>query len=98
MRRELDHQLALQERLADQAEVEVLQVAKPAVDHLRGAARGAGGVVVALHQRHRVAARGGVQRHPRAGDPAADHDHVEALAAQCLESVGASSIASSRGR
>ena len=61
VRRELDHQLALEQRLADQAEVEVLQVAQPAVDHLRGAARGADRVVVALDQRDRVAARGGVE-------------------------------------
>ncbi len=38
VRRQLDHQLALEQRLADQAEVEVLQVAQAAVDHLRGAA------------------------------------------------------------
>ena len=37
------------------------------------------GVVVALDQGDRVAARRGVERHPGAGDPAADHDDVEAL-------------------
>ena len=63
--RELDQQLALEQRLADQAEVEVLQVAEAAVDHLRGAARGALAEVVALEQRDRVAARGRVERHAR---------------------------------
>ena len=77
VRRQVDHQLALEQRLADQPEVEVLQVAEPAVDHLRGAARGALRVVAALDQRHRVAARGGVERDAGAGDPAADHDDVE---------------------
>ena len=48
VRREPDQQLALEQRLADQAEVEVLQVAEAAVDHLRGAARGAPREVVAL--------------------------------------------------
>jgi hypothetical protein len=32
---QLNHQLALQQRLAHQAEVKVAQVAQPAVDHLR---------------------------------------------------------------
>ena len=54
--RQADEQLALDQRLADEAEVEVAQVAKAAVDHLRGAARGADRVVVALDERHRVAA------------------------------------------
>ena len=43
--------------------------------------------VAALHQRDRVAARGGVQRDPGAGDPAADHDDVELLALDRLERV-----------
>ena len=89
MRRELDHQLTLQESLAHQSEVEVLEVAEPAVDHLRRSAGGARRVVVALDEGHRVSARGRIERHPGARDPAADHDDVEPLAAQCLESVDA---------
>ena len=77
--REPDQQLALQQRLADQAEVEVLQVAEPAVDHLRRAAGGALAEVVALDQRDRIAARGRVEGHAGAGDPTADDDHVEAV-------------------
>ncbi len=88
VRRQLHHQLALQQRLADQAEVEVLQVAEPAVDHLRGAAGGAGRVVVALQQRHRVAARGSVEGDAGAGDAATDHDHLEALAGDRLQGCG----------
>ena len=79
VRRQLDHQLALEQRLAHQAEVEVLQVAQAAVDELRRAAAGARGEVGLLDQRHAVAARGRVERHPGAGDPAADHQHVEVL-------------------
>ena len=79
MRRQLDHQLALQQRLAHQAEVEVLEVAQAAVDQLGGAARGAGGVVLALDQGHAVAARGRVERHAGAGDAAADHHEIEAV-------------------
>ena len=45
VRRQLDQQRALEQRLADQPEVEVLEVAQAAVDQLRGAAGGAGGEV-----------------------------------------------------
>ena len=89
VRRQLHHQLALQERLADQAEVEVLQVAETAVDHLRGAAGGADRVIAPLQQSHRVATRGGVEGDAGAGDPAADHDHLEALTRDLLQSRGA---------
>ena len=42
--------LALGQGLVDQADVALLEVAQPAVDHLGGLRRGAGGEVVALHQ------------------------------------------------
>ncbi len=89
MRRQADHQLALEQRLADEAEVEVLQVAEAAMDHLRGAAGGADRVVAALQQRDRVAARGGVEGDPGAGDAAADDDHLEVLAGDLLDGAGA---------
>ena len=89
MRRKLNHQLAFQQRLAHEPEIEVLQVAKAAVDHLRRAARGADGVVVALHQGHRVAPGCRVERHTRSRDPATDDDDVEAVRAESLEGVGA---------
>ena len=89
VRRERDHQLALEQRLADEAEVEVLQVAQAAVDELGGAARRARGVVGALDERDAVAARGGVERDAGAGDPAADDDDVERLGGERFERVGA---------
>ena len=89
MRRQLHHQLSLQQRLTDQAEVEVLQVAETTVDHLRGAAGGADGVVAALQQCHRVAARSGVEGDAGAGDAAADDDDLEVLAGNGLDRVGA---------
>ena len=88
VRRELDQQLALQQRLADQPEVEVLQVAEAAVDHLRGAARGADGEVIALQQRDRIPARRRIESDPGAGDPAADHDHLEVRPRDRLERRG----------
>jgi hypothetical protein len=81
VRREPDHELALEQRLAHEPEIEILQVAKAAVDELARAARGARGVVGLLDQRHRVPARGGVEGDAGAGDPAADDDEVEALRA-----------------
>jgi hypothetical protein len=85
----LDHQLALQQRLADEAEVEVLQVAETAVDHLRGAAGGADGVVAALEQGDRVAARSGVEGDAGAGDAAADDDDLEVPSGDLLDGAGA---------
>ena len=82
VRGEHHHQSALEQRLAHETEVEVLQVAKAAVNQLARAARGAGGVVGALEQRHAVAARGGVQRDPGARDAAAHDDDVELVLGQ----------------
>ena len=59
------------------------------MDHLRGAARGALREVVALDERHRVPARGGVQGDAGAGDAAADHDDVELLALDRLQGLRA---------
>ena len=49
------------------------------MDELARARGGPGGVVGALDQRHAVAARGRVERHAGAGDPAADDQDVERL-------------------
>ena len=89
MRRERDHQLALEQRLAHEPEVEVLQVAQAPVDELARAAGGSRGEVGALEQRHAVAARGRVQRHAGAGDAAADDDHVELVLREGRESLAA---------
>jgi hypothetical protein len=77
----------LEQRLAHQAEVEVLQVAEAAVDELGRAAGGARREVVALNERHAVPARGRVERDSRAGDPAAHHHQVEALLLQGFDCV-----------
>ena len=89
MRREADHELALEQRLAHEAQVEVLQVAQAAVDELARAAGGPGGVVGLLDERDRVAARGRVEGDPGPGDAAPHDDHVEALGAQRGDGVGA---------
>jgi hypothetical protein len=87
VRRHLDHELALEQRLANQAEVEVLEVAQAAVDHLRRAARGTRRPIGALDDRDRVAARSSVQGDTGSGDAAADHDHIPLLSLECVERV-----------
>ena len=66
-------------------EIEVLQVAQAAVDELGRAAARPRGEVGLLDQSDAVSARGGVERHPGAGDPAADDDDVELLAGEGLQ-------------
>ena len=53
-------------------------VARPAVDHPRAAARGAGGQVAALEQQHRQPAHGAVARRAQAVHPAPEDDDVVA--------------------
>ena len=78
VRREAGHvELALEQRLADQAEVELLEVAQPAVEELRGPAGGARGQVAGLHEGHRQTAGRRVESGAGADDAAADHHHVE---------------------
>jgi len=85
MGREPDEQLALQQRLSHQPQVEVLQVAQASMDELRGAAAGPGGEVGLFDQRNAVAAGGRIEGDAGAGDPAPDHDDVKALAGQRLD-------------
>ena len=75
----LDEEPPLVQGLAHELDVEVLEVAQPAVDQLAGAARGAGGEVALFDQGHRQAAAGGVEGDPAAGHAATDDEHVECL-------------------
>ena len=77
VRGERDEDLALEQRLADQPEVEVLEVAKAAVDELARPARRPAGVVATLEQGDAVAARRGVEGDAGAGDASADDGDVE---------------------
>src|SRR5436309_2949540 len=80
-------QRALEQRLAHEPQVEVLEVAEAAVHELGGAAGGARRVVVALDERDAIPARGGVERDPGAGDPPSDDHEVELLRLQRGEGV-----------
>ena len=85
VRRGLAEHLALGQRLVDEPDLALLEVADPAVHELRRLRRGARCDVVALDQRGAQAPRGGVERDAGAGDPAADDEHVEVLVGQAAE-------------
>ena len=72
-------ELALPQRLAHQPEVQLLQVAQPAVEELRRPARRARREVTGLDEGHLQPAGRGVERRPGADHAAADHDDVELL-------------------
>ena len=86
MRRDLlEQQAALVQRLAHEADVEMLEVAQTAVDQLARAARRAGGEVALLDQSHGQAAARRVQGDAAAGHAAADHEDVERLRREARE-------------
>ena len=84
-----EQQAALLEGLPDQAEVEHLEVAQPAVDELAAPAAGAAGQVALLDQAGRQAAGHGVE-----GDPGADHSPADD---EDVELLGAASSRPGRG-
>ena len=71
--------LALDQGLAHEAELVVLEIAQAAVDQLAAGGRGVLGEVVLLAQQHRQAAAGGIARDAGAVDPAADDQKVDRL-------------------
>ena len=77
VRRGVEQPLALSQRLADQVDLEVLEIADPAVDHAAVPGRGGARDVVLLDQQDRQSAHGGVARDGRAVDAGAQHDDVE---------------------
>ena len=81
----VEQQAALAQRLVDEAELHLLEVAQTAVDQLARAARGAGGEIARLQQRDRQAAAGGVERAARPRRAAADDDDVERLLAHARQ-------------
>ena len=85
MRRVAAQPLALVERLVDEADVALLEVAQAAVDELGALRRRAAGEVVGLDEGRAQAPGGGVEGDAGAGDAAADDEHVERLGGQALE-------------
>ncbi len=81
--------VALDAGFEDEAEVAVLQVAHAAVDEAGGAAGGAGGEVLALHECHAQAPQGGVASDAATGDAAADDEDIELLGGESEQPLGA---------
>ena len=81
----VEEQRALAQRLADEPEVALLEVAQPAVDELARATRRARGEVARLHERDRQAAGHRVERAAGARRAGADDDDVEDLAGRSLK-------------
>jgi len=81
VRRELrEQQVPLGERLADQMEVEHLEVSQAAVDQFARAARGAAGPVLGLHNADLEASGHGVEGDTCARDTTADDQDIELVA------------------
>ena len=78
-----EQHLALDQRLAHEAELVIFEVAQAAMDQLAAARAGALGEVVLLAQQHPQAAAGGVAGDAGAVDAAADDQEV-VVAARCL--------------
>ncbi len=82
-------EFALVEGFGHQAEIELLEVAQPAVEHLRTAGGRAGGEVAGLDERHVQPPGGRVERAAGAHHTAA-HDHdVEGVLRQSAPGLGA---------
>src|ERR1700677_66750 len=76
MRRDSPQRLALQQRLAHQAKLEIFEIAKAAVDQLGRRAGGGGSQVAFFSKENGPAASGGVARDATTVDAAADHGEV----------------------
>ncbi len=85
----LQEQTAFDQGLADEGEVELLEVADAAVHELRRTARRARAPVAGLDDADAQAAGDRVERTAAADDPAADHQDVELAGLQRLDRRGA---------
>ena len=72
-----EHQLTFVQSLADQAEVELLEVAKAAVEEFRRARRRAGREISGLDKCDRKPTGRRIEGSSRARDATADDEHVE---------------------
>ncbi len=77
MWRGAEQDLALAQRLADQPELELFEIAQPAMDELGRGRAGMLREIVLLDEQHRLFAHRRVARDRRAVDAAADDEEVE---------------------
>ena len=76
VRRRLEQDFALDQRLAHQTKLEMFEVAQAAMDELGRCRGGPAGEIVLLEQDHAEAAAGGITGDAAAIDPAADHREI----------------------
>ena len=76
VRRCREQHLALRERFGNEAELEMFEVAQPAVNELAAGGARCTAEIPALDQQHREAAAGCVARDADAVDSAPDYEHV----------------------
>ena len=79
MRRGLEQPRALDQGLAHERKLELLEIAQAAMDQLGRGRRGGASIVALLGEHHLQPAAGGVAGHGRAVNAAADDENVEAL-------------------
>ena len=99
VRREpLEEQRPLAERLTHQPDVQLLEVAQPAVDELARSRRGAGAKVPGLDEPYGQPSGDRVERDSGAHDAAADDQHLQLRAGQRVKRGRALGRAEPRGR
>ena len=84
VRRVLQQAPPLVQRLIDEPEIAMLEIAQTAMDQLRRFTAGAGSEVALVDQGDAKAAQDGVERHAGAGDAAAQDEQVEGSIRQRL--------------
>ena len=99
VRRIAQQHLALGERLADQGELVVLQIAQPAMDQLGGRRRGVRGEVVLLAQHDAATAPGEITRDAGTVDAAAHDEHVavDGVGGQLAAGSGGADVVMTKG-
>ena len=80
-----EHQIALAQCFPHEAEVELLEVAKPTMEELARSAGGPACVVALFHESDRQTAEGGIEGDAGSGHAPADHDDVEGLRSHSVE-------------
>src|SRR5207248_4063135 len=82
---ETEEPLSFGQRLVDEAELLLLEVAQPAVDELGGAGRRPGGEVTPFHKGRPQTPARGVEGDAGTGDAAANDEQVEGLGGEAVE-------------
>ncbi len=85
VRCDVEQDLPFAQRLEDQAEVALFEVAQAAVNQAAGAGAGAPGDVLLIHHDRPEAAHGGISGDTGAGDSGADHEQVGGCPGQLLQ-------------